>query len=92
MSNSRDDLVTAMARAMGERHSKIAGGCFAPSDIPEQPDDCADGLCYCAKTARRDATAAFLEAVPRSEEVTGNRASYWPDILAAAVRRAAGGG
>jgi hypothetical protein len=37
-----------------------------------------------------DEIAAFLDAVPRYEEVTGNRASYWPDILAAAVRRAAG--
>jgi hypothetical protein len=91
---TRAELVERMARAMAERHSKITGGCFAPSDIPEQPDDCADGLCYCAKTARRDATAAFhdrMEAYWRSERGDPCRADTHAGI-AAAVRRAAGGG
>ncbi len=69
---TRADLIEAMAGAIGDRHAKIAGGCFCPSDINEFQADCADRGCYCAKASRRDATAALaaieaagLVCVPR---------------------------
>jgi hypothetical protein len=66
MSRDITRAIKAAAEAISNRHAKKAGGCWAPSEIPDQ-GECADANCYCAKRAGRDAAvaiAAFLEALP----------------------------
>ncbi len=81
-----DDAIRKALEVAKKRLCICDGECF------ETRHGMMNGPCEADMHGTAAAIAAFLEAVPRYEEVTGNRASYWPDLLAAAVRRAAGGG
>ena len=67
-----DAQIKAAAEAVKKLRAAEVDGCFGPSDW-DDPDDCANGTCYCARQCEAEARAA-LEA--------GEAAAWQPVELA----------